>query len=146
MKKKEKEELSQILETSIPDRNKIITYYNIFYILKNILLPIDTIIYDKFIDSKTKKLEKKYVKVKSIECTNQLSSIKMLAGSNINVYFKIKFEDIPTKSILRFNLHIKDENYIQEKINEKLNSSDFKDYGSKLFISNLNSQDNILFY
>ena len=61
----------------------------------------------------------------------------MLTGSSINVYFKIKFEEIPTKSILRFNLHIKDENYIQEKY-DKLNSSDFKDYGSKLFISNLN--------
>ena len=115
----EKEELSQILETSIPDRNKIITYYNIFYILKNILLPIDTIIYDKFVDSISKKLEYKYVRIKSIECTKQLPSIKILTGSNINVYFKIKFEEIPIKSILRFNLHIKDENYILSKTSKR---------------------------
>ena len=96
-------------------REKVISYYNVYYLLTNIFLPKDTIIVDDFYDSVLDKEVPKYIKVKSIEPMLQLAHIKTITRDQISCYFKLTFEPVSTYNKLRFNISIFD----REKFNFK---------------------------
>jgi len=123
--------------------NNIITYYNVFIILKNIYIIEDTIIYDE------KFKNGKYKYIKKIKCINQPEKTgkKSLLHKNnkifnIHVCFEIEYENINEESIVNFFINfINTEKYISKKVKNK-KSKDYINYNSKIF----SEKSNILKY
>lgn len=127
-------------------REKVISYYNVYYLLTNIFLPKDTIIVDEFYDSLLDKEVKKYIKVKSIEPMLQLAHIKTITRDQILCYFKLTFEPVSTYNKLQFNISIfdrekfnfKDKYDIPKKITTPIIDTElqkYKDYTNDIFLT-----------
>lgn len=102
----------------------IITYYNIFYLLKSYILTEGTILYNKieFYNNGVLINEYKYFKIKNIEPININDEIvntelraAFTSSDKITPFFNIDFEILPTESKIQYMININN------------NSNDYKD-------------------
>ena len=122
---------------------KVITYNNIYTILKEIYLIKGTIISitgEFVINKKIKK--NSYIKVKSISKIYQNNQKKFIDNSNINSSFYIEFEEVPYYSKVEFLL----------KFNDKLNLNNidnfnklYKRYSNTIYTDISNNVDKYIY-
>ena len=151
----EKSDINELYPIIIADQRKlsyIITYYNIFEILKTLfLVPNNCILHNKFFteifnqQDGQNEIKKKeiYVKIKSIKCikyTEEKLRESFEQDAILKPYYEIEFDEIPIYSNVIFNYNLID------KLNPKRQLEDTLEYYSTEFpndkksISEINSE------
>ena len=147
-----------LLEKIKSDENisNIITYHNIYKILKLLLLPDTIILLDNLQESKTGKKIRKYCKVTKFEPTF-INKFIIEKTENKNMYlnciFNIELEKISTESKIIFRTQMIDylNNNLNERVEEKNNTLDidnlhndkYKNYGTSIF--EIKNSENTIF-
>tara|TARA_Y100000816_G_scaffold16289_1_gene10717 strand:- start:7035 stop:9662 length:2628 start_codon:yes stop_codon:yes gene_type:complete len=148
------DKLYSTLRTDQRTLSYIITYYNIFEILKTLfLVPNNCILHNKFFtqiinqqdgQNKIKKSkEKMYVKVKSINCIKYTKEMLRASFENdviLKPYYEIEFEEIPTYSNIIFYINFIDR--LDPKKQLEYTIKNYKDEfsGQKKTIADINSK------
>ena len=102
--KNETEEFKE-LENNKEDMRRIITYYNIYYILDNLYLNNGTIIKKKIFDNLLSREEEKYFTINKIKPIKQKREINFVNQNKIKVFFEIEYDIQTYNSFLELNIY-----------------------------------------
>jgi hypothetical protein len=112
----------KILETNKDLMNSIITYYNIYELLKYIYLPNGTILNDNFFNKNTNKEMKSYFYINNINPIIQKSDT-VIDNNVVKVYYEIDYEIKSFHSNIEFFINFN--NLDESDLIDKGESSDF---------------------
>ena len=129
MKNYNSENLYQKIGTDTNLIKKIITYYNIHFILNNFYLTDNTIIEKQNNNNKIS-----YFKIKKLSKIKQINSNLFVNNDSLNCYFDIEYEPIIMSSFINFYLNVIDLQKATKKYN--YNNDKYKKYNTNIFYEN----------